>query len=175
LFIACASPAHILQTISFSRTAGNGGLCGMVVAIKKQWGVSLPRPSRNNIRGGEAEMMRRTNLATVLAALLMIFSTTALAARPGGGDDPDTRLTDAKVVEVADDHISVIAKTGVEHVIAIDDSGTKVMIDEEFVSLKDLRVGDVVTVELDTYNPLKFAMSIEISSQANSQVARTKP
>ena len=120
-------------------------------------------------------MMRRTNLATVLAALLMVFSTTALAARSGDGD-PDTRLTDAKVVEVADDHISVIAKTGIEHVIAIDDSSTKVMIDEEFVSLKDLRVGDVVTVELDTYNPLKFAMSIEISSQSNNQqVARTRP
>lgn len=118
-------------------------------------------------------MKRRTNLATVVAALVLIWGSAHAAL--ANGNDPATRLTDAKVVEVADDHISVIAKSGVEHVIAIDDAGTKVMIDEEFVSLKDLRVGDVVTVELDTLNPLKFAMSIEISSQAHSQVARTRP
>jgi hypothetical protein len=122
-------------------------------------------------------MMKRKNLAAVLAAMLMAFSATALAADGDGkGQDKGTRLVNAKVVEVTDGHISVITREGVEHVIATDDDGTKVMIDEEFVSLKDLREGDVVTVELDTLNPLKFAMSIEISTQARSQVvARVKP
>jgi hypothetical protein len=120
--------------------------------------------------------MRRKNLAAVLAAMMLVFSTTALAAADDDGKDTNTRLINAKVVEVADGHISVIARTGVEHVIAIDDDGTKVMIDEEFVSLKDLREGDVVTVELDTQNPVKFAMSIEISAQTRSyQVARARP
>lgn len=119
--------------------------------------------------------MRRKNLVAVLAAMLMVFSTTALAA-DGKGKDTNTRLVNAKVVEVTDGHISVITRDGVEHVIATDDDGTKVMIDEEFVSLKNLREGDVVTVELDTLNPLKFAMSIEISTQARTQVvARVKP
>jgi len=119
-------------------------------------------------------LMRRKNLAAVVAAMLLVFSTSALAADT---DDKDTnsRLVNAKVVEVADGHISVITSKGIEHVIAIDDEATKVMIDEEGVSLKDLREGDVVTVELDTLNPLKFAMSIEISTQAASQVARARP
>jgi hypothetical protein len=99
----------------------------------------------------------------------------AHAASDGAQQDTDVRKVDAKVVEVNERHISIVARTGVEHVIAIDDEGTKVMIDEEFVSLKDLREGDVVTVELDTLNPLKFAMSIEISKQAASQVARVRP
>ena len=106
--------------------------------------------------------------------MMMVFSATALAADTDG-QDTKARLVNAKVVEVTDGHISVITPKGVEHVIAIDDEGTKVMIDEEFVSLKDLREGDVVTVELDTLNPLKFAMSIEISKQAASQVARVRP
>ena len=119
-------------------------------------------------------MMRRKNLAAVVAAMLLVFSTSALAADTDG-QDTNSRLVNAKVVEVTDGHISVITSKGIEHVIAIDDEGTKVMIDEEFVSLKDLREGDVVTVELDTLNPLKFAMSIEISAQAASQVARARP
>jgi len=119
-------------------------------------------------------LMRQKNLAAVVAAMLMIFSTSALAADTDG-PDTKSRLVNVKVVEVTDGHISVITPKGVEHVIAIDDDGTRVMIDEEFVSLKDLREGDVVTVELDTLNPLKFAMSIEISKQAASQVARARP
>ena len=120
-------------------------------------------------------LMRRKNLAAVVAAMLLVFSTSALAAADTDGQDTNSRLVNAKVVEVTDGHISVITRTGIEHVIAIDDEATKVMIDEEFVSLKDLREGDVVTVELDTLNPLKFAMSIEISKQAASQVARARP
>ena len=119
-------------------------------------------------------MLRRKNLAAVVAAMLLVFSTSALADDTDG-PDTSSRLINAKVVEVTDGHISVITSKGIEHVIAIDDEGTKVMIDEEFVSLKDLREGDVVTVELDTLNPLKFAMSIEISKQAASQVARARP
>ncbi|MCA1591306.1 MAG: hypothetical protein LC754_01350 [Acidobacteria bacterium] len=119
--------------------------------------------------------MRRMHLAGIFAALLLaMFSTTALAAS-GGDADTDTRMINAKVVEVNDQHISVIARTGVEHVIAIDDVNTKVKIEGKLVSLKDLREGDMVTVELDTLNPLKFAKSIVIAIQADSQLATTKP
>ena len=120
-------------------------------------------------------MKRRQNLAAILAvALLMGLSSAALAA--GSDDkDTDTRLVSAKVVEVTDAHISVIARTGVEHVIAVDDAGTKVLLAGKEVALKDLREGDVVTVELDEAKPVKFAKNIEIAAQASQQVAKAKP
>jgi hypothetical protein len=109
------------------------------------------------------------------ALLLAIFSTTALAAA-ASDEDTDTRMIDAKVVEVADNHISVIARSGVEHVIAIDGSDTKVKIEGRLVSLKDVREGDVVTVELDARKQLKFARNIVIAVQANSsEVATARP
>ncbi|MGB8509905.1 MAG: hypothetical protein WCD76_16110 [Pyrinomonadaceae bacterium] len=118
--------------------------------------------------------MRRQHFAIIFAALLLAaFSTTTLAA--SGGEDTDTRMINAKVVEVNEGHISVIAQTGVEHVIAIDDANTKVKVEGKLVSLKDLREGDVVTVELDALNPLKFAKNIFVSMQADSQLATTKP
>jgi hypothetical protein len=117
--------------------------------------------------------MRRRSLACLLTVLaLALFSATALAAVD---EDTDTRLVDAKVLEVNDHHISVMARTGVEHVIAIDSSDTLVRNKGNIVSLKDLREGDIVTVELDAVNPLKFARHIVIAVQANSQVATTEP
>ena len=119
--------------------------------------------------------MRRRNLAALFAAILLaVFSTNALAAS-GADDDTDTRFVDAKVTEVNDRHISVMARTGVEHVIAIDSADTKVKIDGQLVSLKDVREGDIVTVELDEQNPLKFAKNIVIAAQANNQVAKARP
>jgi len=109
-------------------------------------------------------------IAIVLTALL---SAPALAAT--GGEDTDTRMVDATVVEVTDDHISVIARTGVEHVIATARVATKVTREGEQVSLKDLRQGDVVTVELDAENPLKFARHINIAARAGSDVASATP
>lgn len=120
--------------------------------------------------------MRRRHLATIFAALLLaaLCSGRALAAT-GDEQDTDTRLINAQVVEVNDQHISVIAQTGVEHVIAIDDAATKVKVEGKLVSLKELRQGDVVTVELDEQNPLKFARNIIVALRADSAVAKAKP
>jgi preprotein translocase subunit YajC len=82
-------------------------------------------------------------------------------------------MIDAKVVEATDTHISVIARTGVEHVIAIDRADTKVTIDGMGVSLQDVREGDVVTVELDANNPIKFARNISMRSD-QTEVARNR-
>ncbi|MGH9902850.1 MAG: hypothetical protein ACRD68_13665 [Pyrinomonadaceae bacterium] len=118
--------------------------------------------------------MKQRRLAKFsLALVLSLFSTTALAA--GDPDeDTDTRMVEVEVVEITDARISVIARTGVEHVIAIDGSGTKVKLDGRSVSLKDLRVGDIVTVELDAESPVKLARNIEMRSD-NRQVARARP
>jgi hypothetical protein len=120
-------------------------------------------------------MMNRRYLASVLAILLMaVFSTAALAASDDNkGEDTDTRMIDAQVMEVTDDYISVIARSGVEHVIKIDNSQTRVLIEEQEVSLKDVREGDVITVELDEQNPMKFAKTISMSTE-QVQVARVR-
>src|SRR3712207_3095403 len=98
-------------------------------------------------------MNGRRQKAIVAAALLMFLVPVGAAAVSGNDGDSDTRMVDAKVVEVTERRISVIARTGVEHVIAIDDTTTKVSVKGKPVSLKDLRKGDVVTVELDELNP----------------------
>jgi hypothetical protein len=119
--------------------------------------------------------MKRRSLATLFAVLLLtVFSTAALAAN-SDEEDTDTRLVDAKVLEVNERHISVIARTGVEHVIAINSNDTLIRNKGAIVSLKDLRVGDVVSVELDALNPLKFARHIVIAVPANREVATTEP
>ncbi|HEY0386318.1 MAG TPA: hypothetical protein VGC64_09920 [Pyrinomonadaceae bacterium] len=121
--------------------------------------------------------MKRRYLATILAAaLLFVASSSAIALAAGDDDkseDTDVRIVDAKVVEVTDGYISVIARSGVEHVIAVDNAATKVMIDNEVVSLKDVREGDVITIELDEQNPMKFAMTISMSPE-QVQVARVR-
>lgn len=119
--------------------------------------------------------MNRRYLASLLAALLLtFFSTAALAAiNDDKGEDTDTRIVDAKVVEVADGHISVIARSGVEHVIAIDNTGTRVTIEDQAVSPKNVREGDIITIELDEKNPVKFARTISMSYE-QVQVARVR-
>src|SRR5947209_269149 len=105
--------------------------------------------------------MKRKAIITLLAVLLLIFFATVVqAAGDNPKDDTDARMVGAKVLEVADSHISVMARTGVEHVIAVDNVKTKVTIDGQVVSLKDVREGDVVTVELDAKNPMMFAKNI---------------
>ena len=118
--------------------------------------------------------MGRRHLAVIAAALLM-FAMQATALASDDGDDTDTRMVDAKVVEVTEHRISVIARTGVEHVIAIDGSGTKVWMEGKVVSLKELQKGDVVTVELDELNPVKFAKQIRIAVQSDGQLATAVP
>src|SRR5215213_10430318 len=113
--------------------------------------------------------MKQRYLVTVLAiALITLFSSAQLVRAAANvedaNEDSDTRMVDAKVVEVTDTRISIIARTGVEHVIAIDRTDTKVTIDGLGVSLQDVREGDVVTVELDANNPMKFARNISMRS-----------
>jgi hypothetical protein len=118
--------------------------------------------------------MKRRPLAGFLAAMLLtFFSVTIQAAPVGAEEDTDTRLVEARVVEVAEARVSVMARTGVEHVISVDRNGTKVTIDGEVVSLKDIREGDIVTIELDAQNPVKFAKNILMRS-SESQVARVR-
>jgi hypothetical protein len=120
--------------------------------------------------------MKRRSLAALFAVLLLtVFPTAAALAANADEEDTDTRLVDAKVVEVNERHISVIARTGVEHVIATDNADTLVRNKGTIVSLKDLRAGDIVTVELDALNPLKFARHIVIAVKSNSEVATTEP
>jgi ribulose-5-phosphate 4-epimerase/fuculose-1-phosphate aldolase len=83
-------------------------------------------------------------------------------------------MVDAKVVEVNSRHISVVARSGVEHVIATDAADTHVTHKGKRVDMKRLKVGDVVTVDLDTANPLKFARRIVIGEQGGSMVASAK-
>lgn len=121
-------------------------------------------------------MRRKQGLAIAVIALLSIaFSQTiARAASPTAAEeDTANRFVDAKVVEVSDSHISVYARTGVEHVIATDRTDTKFLINGEEVSLKELRVGDIVTIELDAQNQLKFAKVISLSS-GTEQIARKR-
>ncbi len=120
-------------------------------------------------------VMKRHSLVSLLAVALLLGLSTAALADGSDEKDTDTRLVSAKVVEVTDAHISVIARTGVEHVIAVDDKGTRVLLEGKAISLKELREGDVVTVELDEVKPVKFAKNIEIAAQASQQVARAKP
>jgi hypothetical protein len=118
--------------------------------------------------------MKQKRLVSFLAAIMLAFFSTAMQAATGGTDeDTETRFVQAKVVEVAESHISVIARTGVEHVIAVDHKGTKVTIDGEVVSLKDVREGDIATIELDAQKPVKFAVNIQMRSE-QSQVARVR-
>jgi hypothetical protein len=119
-------------------------------------------------------MRRRYLVVKIFAALLMAFFPAVVwAATDGDGEDTDLRLIDARVVEITDARISVIARTGVEHVIAVDRVDTKVTIDGKAVSLKDVREGDVITVELDPQNPMKFAKNISMRSDA-IEVARNR-
>lgn len=117
--------------------------------------------------------MKRHYLASLFAVLLLALCSNAALAADDVEDDTDTRMVAARVVEVTDARISVIARSGVEHVIAIDSADTKVQIDGRLVSHKDVREGDIITVELDEKNPVKFARNIAVEAQANGQqVAR---
>jgi Tfp pilus assembly protein FimV len=121
--------------------------------------------------------MKQRHLVKILTAALLLtfFSYTAARASSLGdaNEDTDTRMIDARVVEVTDARISIVARTGVEHVIAIDRADTKVTIDGLAVALQDLREGDVVTVELDANNPMKFAKNISMRSD-QVEVARNR-
>ncbi len=118
--------------------------------------------------------MTRKSLACLIAVLLsaVVYAPAFAASNPK--EDTDARMIDAKVVEVTDKHISVVARTGVEHVIATSAANTRVTHKGKRIAFKKVRVGDVVTVELDATKQLKFARRIVVEAQTASTVASIK-
>jgi hypothetical protein len=106
-----------------------------------------------------------------MSILVSAAAHTAARAATQADEDTDVRMVDAKVVEVNGRHISVIARTGVEHVVATDASDTHVVRKGRRVKFKELKVGDTVTVELDASKDVKFARHIVIGEQAASDIA----
>ena len=119
--------------------------------------------------------MKRKQLAALfIRTIVMFFAVNVRAAISGdGGKDSDTRLVNAKVTEITDGHVSVMAQTGVEHVIAIDPEKTRVTRDGKDISIKEVREGDIISIELDEKNPVKFAKSIYMRAEATA-VARNR-
>jgi hypothetical protein len=118
--------------------------------------------------------MKRRSLAIVISILVSVAAHTAALAATPNDDDTDARMVDAKVVEVNDRHISVVARTGVEHVIATDAADTHVVRKGKRVKFKELKVGDLVTVELDASKDVKFARHIVIGRQQPTDVASAR-
>ena len=118
--------------------------------------------------------MKRRSLAIVMGILVSMAAYTASASAAQNDEDTDARMVDAKVVEVNGQHISVVARTGVEHVIATDTSDTHVVRKGKRVKFKELKVGDLVTVELDASKDVKFARHIVIGQQPSTDVASTR-
>src|SRR3954471_3452369 len=132
--------------------------------------VGCPMPYREIRRHGSV-LMKRRSLAIVIGILVSLAAHTASAAAAPKDEDTDARMVDAKVVEVNDRHISVVARTGVEHVIATDTSDTHVVRKGKRVKFKELKVGDMVTVELDAAKSIKFARHIVIGEKPTNDVA----
>ncbi|MDQ3256492.1 MAG: hypothetical protein M3R15_21825 [Acidobacteriota bacterium] len=132
------------------------------------WGF---KASIQLLRRGVKVMLKQKSSIYLLTILLAAFSTSGAAA-PHSDDDSDMRMVNVEVLEVSDTRISVIAQSGVEHVLAVDSANTKVKIDGKIVSLKDVRRGYIVTIELDELNPLKLAKNIDVASKSGSEVAR---
>ncbi|HEX7317008.1 MAG TPA: hypothetical protein VF297_24115 [Pyrinomonadaceae bacterium] len=118
--------------------------------------------------------MRRRSLATLFAIMLTLAASAPALAASNGAEDTDVRKVDAKVVEVNERHISIVARTGVEHVIATDAADTHVTLRGKRIELKKLRVGDIVTVDLDPSNEMKFARRIVIGGQSGDTVVSAR-
>ena len=117
--------------------------------------------------------MTKRILAAAALALLVSFGPNVAFASGDDDADTDTRFVKARVVEIGERRIAVVTRSEVEHVIAVDGEGTKVRVGDRLVSIKDLREGDVVTVELDEANPMKFARNITVGVRLAEQTART--
>ncbi len=125
--------------------------------------------------------MKQRTIIKIVALVFSIFFALAVSANAQkkarqvettATTDTDTRMIDARVVEINKTHISVVARTGVEHVIAVNDKNTKVKMGESLVALTDLHEGDVVNIELDVANPMKFAKNIAVAN--TDQIARIR-
>jgi hypothetical protein len=117
-------------------------------------------------------MKRRVGVTLGVALLLALGAARGLAAADDA-EDTDGRIVDARVVEINDQHISIMARSGVEHVIGIDRAGTRVKRGSKYVAFAELHKDDIVTLELDAAKQVKFAKQIEITRAAGDQVART--
>ena len=118
-------------------------------------------------------MKRR--LVSYGSIILLTLGSVITAAASNNGSDTDLRLVDAEVVEATEMRLSVIAQTGVEHVIAIDRADTRVIINGRQVAISEVRVGDIVTIELYADRQVKFARRIQIAPAAGGDVARARP
>jgi hypothetical protein len=118
-------------------------------------------------------MKRNSILSLLIAFYAVIVMSVSVLAINVNNEDTDTRIVDAEVVEVAQNHVSVLARSGVEHVIAINSKNTKVTVEGIAVSLKDLHQGDVITVELDADHPMKLAKNIKVMLNG-TQLARAR-
>ncbi|HYH84548.1 MAG TPA: hypothetical protein VEX60_03640 [Pyrinomonadaceae bacterium] len=118
--------------------------------------------------------MRRKSLACVIAVLISAVVYVPALAASDPAQDTDARMVDAKVVEVNDKHISVIARTGVEHVVATNAKDTRVSLKGKRIAFKKLRVGDIVTVELDATKQLKYARRIVVADKTASTLASNR-
>ena len=120
-------------------------------------------------------LMKRRSLAIAISILVSLAAHAAsVRAATLNDDDTDAHMVDAKVVEVNDNHISVVARTGVEHVIATNTSDTHVVRKGRRVKFKELKVGDMVTVELDAAKSMKFARHIVIGEKPSNDVASAR-
>lgn len=120
--------------------------------------------------------MRRKDLAAFFMGMMVVMfmaMNNQAAVASGNERDTDTRLVNAKVLEITDARVSVMAQTGVEHVIAIDMEKTRVTREGKSVSIKEVREGDVITIELDEKNPVKFAKNISMQVETTA-VARNR-
>lgn len=102
------------------------------------------------------------------------FGSITARANDPSEETAEGSFVDAKVVEVSAMRIAVIAKSGVEHVIAIDGKKTKVILEGRAVLAEQIKEGDIVTVQLDIENPMKVARSIELASQLGNQLAKNR-
>lgn len=117
-----------------------------------------------------------TSKITLILALSMFvqFGSITAQANDPSEETAEGSFVDAKVVEVSAMRIAVIAKSGVEHVIAIDGKKTKVILEGRAVLAEQIKEGDIVTVQLDIENPMKVARSIELASQLGNQLAKNR-
>lgn len=113
----------------------------------------------------------KKNSLLILLVLAAVFALPTNSFATGINDnkdeDTETRIINAQVVEVTDARISVMVRTGVEHVIMINRKNTKVTIDGADVLLKDVKEGDIVTIELDAASPMKLAKGIRVIAHSN--------
>ena len=108
--------------------------------------------------------MKRYFASTMFAAILALGTASMASGQNGkAAQDTDTRINRAKVVEVSPGRIAVIAQSGVEHVIAIQQNSTKILRNGKSSPTTQLSEGDIVTVELDPLSPMKVAKNIRMN------------